>query len=94
MIITSFPPPAGLNLRKSKERTWNHNDKHAVTCEEKIVYTYHNKKCSHFVTEIEECLSCPCQNGGTCIDRINEYLCICPFGYNGTHCENGKRICN
>ena len=32
-----FPPP-GLNLRKSNEHTWIHNDKYSVTCEEKLVY--------------------------------------------------------
>ena len=58
---------------------------------DKKLCLYFNDKLSHFVTEIEECLSCPCQNGATCVDRIDEYACACPLGYNGTHCEDGKR---
>ncbi|XP_077867293.1 neural-cadherin-like, partial [Saccoglossus kowalevskii] len=36
---------------------------------------------------IDECLSDPCLNGGECIDGINGYICICPDGYSGIHCE-------
>lgn len=31
--------------------------------------------------DINECLSSPCQNGGTCIDLENSYACYCPDGY-------------
>lgn len=34
-----------------------------------------------------ECANSPCQNGGICIDKINEFYCICEAGYNGTLCE-------
>ena len=30
---------------------------------------------------INECESSPCQNGGTCIDRVNGFHCDCPYGY-------------
>lgn len=30
--------------------------------------------------QIDECASNPCQNGGTCEDRINGYICHCPPG--------------
>uniref|UniRef100_A0A667WCJ3 EGF-like domain-containing protein n=1 Tax=Myripristis murdjan TaxID=586833 RepID=A0A667WCJ3_9TELE len=32
------------------------------------------------ISEINECQSQPCQNGGTCIDLINTYKCSCPRG--------------
>jgi hypothetical protein len=38
-------------------------------------------------TEIDECESNPCQNGGECIDQVDAYLCICPEGYTGDNCE-------
>ncbi|XP_069053640.1 sushi, nidogen and EGF-like domain-containing protein 1 isoform X2 [Lepisosteus oculatus] len=37
--------------------------------------------------EIDECLSQPCLNGGTCRDRIATYLCDCEEGFIGTRCE-------
>ena len=37
--------------------------------------------------ETDECLSAPCQNGGTCTDLINAYNCTCEEGYEGTNCE-------
>lgn len=41
---------------------------------------YHGVNCSE---EINECLSHPCQNGGTCIDLTNTYKCSCPRGTQG-----------
>lgn len=38
---------------------------------------------------INHCLENLCQNGGTCINSIEKYTCICQAGYSGTNCENG-----
>ena len=43
-----------------------------------------------FVLDIDECEALPCQNGGTCIDKVNSYKCICATGFNGKDCENSK----
>ena len=32
---------------------------------------------------IDECLSDPCQNQGTCVDGIAGYVCECPKGFTG-----------
>lgn len=37
--------------------------------------------------EIDECQSNPCRNGGTCIDQLATYECICPEDYVGRQCE-------
>lgn len=38
--------------------------------------------------DIDECLSQPCQHGGSCIQpTINMYRCMCTPGYTGTNCE-------
>ena len=42
--------------------------------------------------EIDECSSSPCLHGGSCIDEVNYYICNCPDGYEGTHCETGKAM--
>uniref|UniRef100_A0AAX7UEL3 Neurogenic locus notch homolog protein 1 n=1 Tax=Astatotilapia calliptera TaxID=8154 RepID=A0AAX7UEL3_ASTCA len=34
-------------------------------------------------TNINECLSQPCRYGGTCQDRENSYICVCPKGTTG-----------
>ena len=40
------------------------------------------------VIDIDECSSNPCENGGTCIDGDNLYMCDCPTGFNGGNCES------
>ena len=43
--------------------------------------------------DIDECDSSPCQNGGTCQDRVNGYVCTCKLGYIGANCERGNMDC-
>jgi len=43
---------------------------------------------------LDECLSNPCQNGGSCDDRDNGYVCYCPIGYAGLHCELDIAVCD
>lgn len=43
--------------------------------------------------EIDECESQPCQNGAVCKDRISHFLCECPEGYIGKHCELEMNEC-
>ncbi|KHJ48179.1 EGF-like domain protein [Trichuris suis] len=37
--------------------------------------------------KIDECLSSPCLNGGTCVDEKAKFSCICPREFWGTRCE-------
>ncbi|XP_039288666.1 protein crumbs isoform X2 [Nilaparvata lugens] len=38
--------------------------------------------------DINECLSTPCLNGGVCVDKVNDYACLCNHtGYEGANCE-------
>jgi len=41
-------------------------------------------------TDIDDCDSDPCQNHGTCIDKINDFSCICAPGYTDKECSTGK----
>ena len=41
------------------------------------------------VSEIEECLSNPCQNSATCNELVNGYTCTCADGFTGTICDLG-----
>ncbi|XP_062508195.1 uncharacterized protein LOC134184503 isoform X3 [Corticium candelabrum] len=38
-------------------------------------------------TNINECISNPCQNGGTCIDEIDGYTCFCALNFVGDLCD-------
>ncbi len=43
-----------------------------------------------FFSDIDECRSQPCRNGGECFDEVDGYTCICVTGYTGTNCERSK----
>lgn len=48
--------------------------------------------------DINECVSSPCLNNGTCTNTIGSYTCACSTVFSGKHCENSKEkflnICN
>ena len=44
---------------------------------------------SSFV-DIDDCEPAPCQNGGTCDDAVNAFLCTCDEGFAGNDCSVGK----
>ena len=43
------------------------------------------------VADIDECAVITCLNGGTCLDRVGNFSCLCELGYTGPLCETGKR---
>ena len=45
---------------------------------------------STLLTDVYECASNPCKNGGTCKDGINGFNCSCAAGYDGKTCETGE----
>lgn len=44
-------------------------------------------------TEINECASVPCQNGGTCHPFLNYYNCSCISGFSGALCQTNINEC-
>lgn len=42
------------------------------------------------VSDINECGSNPCLNGGTCFDQVNQFQCQCQPGFAGTRCQTSK----
>ena len=41
-------------------------------------------------SDIDDCVNVTCQNGGSCIDGINNFTCSCQMGYTGVWCETGN----
>lgn len=39
--------------------------------------------------DVNECVSKPCRNGGTCENLQGSYRCKCKSGFLGKHCEIG-----
>ena len=39
------------------------------------------------LTETNECQSNPCQNGGTCVDGVYKFTCLCTNSYAETFCQ-------
>ena len=44
-------------------------------------------------TDVNECASTPCANGGTCGDGINRFTCVCVAGYSGLLCSTNINEC-
>ena len=44
----------------------------------------------HLFLDINDCEGNPCQNGASCFDGVNGYVCTCLPGYEGTNCEISK----
>ena len=43
-----------------------------------------------FATDVDECASDPCDNGGSCDDLVAGYNCTCAAGFTGANCEISK----
>lgn len=42
---------------------------------------------------IDECAINPCHNGGTCVDGVNGFTCLCPDGYHDATCFSQVNEC-
>ena len=62
-----------------------------LICLSQIVFPYISCNYSSFiVSDINECLSSPCNNNGVCFDEVNAYTCECQAGYDGPTCQTGE----
>ena len=50
-----------------------------------------NACCKLLYFVLDECQSNPCENGGTCIDELGSYQCLCSCGYVGKNCQSKQR---
>uniref|UniRef100_A0A3B4YZT7 Fibulin-7-like n=1 Tax=Stegastes partitus TaxID=144197 RepID=A0A3B4YZT7_9TELE len=52
-------------------------------CQESLTWSGQQPACR----DINECASSPCTNGGTCVDELNQFSCICAKGWAGVTCQ-------
>ena len=48
----------------------------------------------YYDSDVDECASGPCMNGGNCLDGVNSYTCKCINGFTGSNCETGMSQCD
>lgn len=53
-------------------------------CQESLTWSGQQPTCR----DINECASSPCMNGGTCVDEVNQFSCICAKGWAGVTCQS------
>ena len=61
-----------------------------VECFDLDKYTHRGEFWFFFATDVDECASDPCDNGGSCDDMVAGYNCTCAAGFTGTNCETSK----
>uniref|UniRef100_A0A668TPW2 Fibulin 7 n=1 Tax=Oreochromis aureus TaxID=47969 RepID=A0A668TPW2_OREAU len=52
-------------------------------CQESLTWSGQQPTCR----DINECASSPCLNGGTCVDEVNQFSCVCAKGWAGVTCQ-------
>ena len=58
-----------------------------------IIEQYKNDNVLFIIfSDVDECSSNPCNNGGTCLNLLNAYLCTCPLGFGGIRCQLCKSL--
>lgn len=75
----------GTYCHESKTRLHRRNVKREPKPGASYVFVFFFLFC--FSPDINDCESNPCRNGGTCIDKVSVYQCICADGWEGDHCE-------
>ncbi|XP_077088633.1 fibulin-7 [Siphateles boraxobius] len=53
-------------------------------CKDSLSWSGHQPVCK----DIDECLSSPCANGGSCTDEVNGFSCFCAPGWAGPSCDS------
>ena len=46
-----------------------------------------------FYLKVDDCAVNRCQNGGSCVDKVNGFKCICPVGFTGPLCQTDIDDC-
>ena len=77
-----------LNGTPESEACTEDGAEHCKTCDDGFDLDENNA-----CVDIDDCASDPCQNGGTCTDKVNAFSCACASGYEGDTCVTDINEC-
>ena len=61
-------------------------NRYVLSCDSKFVLRLYN---IFYIADTGDCQGNPCENGGTCTDAVNGYICKCVPGYTHDNCHIG-----
>jgi len=76
--------PDSTVINRTRTRINDSNHTHLTLADLARVSGFRGDHCEE---NIDDCPGNLCQNGATCVDRVNEYSCLCPPAFTGTQCE-------
>ena len=79
-----------LDTRGKKCKTVEFNVHNIIANADYIGFEYSILNMIFCSLDINECSSRPCMNGGTCIDKLNGFLCLCESSDTGDRYQSGK----
>ncbi|XP_045763527.1 cubilin homolog [Maniola jurtina] len=80
-LTTSFPSNVNLNISFLTRKVNNLSNR------VRALQTLLNAR------KKDECQSHPCENGGTCLNLVNGYYCLCPANWKGANCDEDVNEC-
>eukprot|EP00064_Thunnus_orientalis_P009275 superscaffoldBa00001166_g9298 len=82
-------PPEGSFQQARSEITFTHHPHTDIYSDKTVLATT-----SPMMPNIDECQSNPCRNGGTCVDGLASFTCVCLPSYSGLYCEEDTETCD
>ena len=88
------------NVTNSTDTCYSFPCRHGGTCSNWAGTLGHNCTCPTAFRDgkeckenLDDCTNSSCSNGGTCLDGMAEFFCMCPKGFGGKQCQDNDDDC-